>query len=240
MPKGTDGRLRPTLVSLFTGAGGLDIGLELSGFRTVAAVDADSDCVATLRLNQERALSGCAATRLLTNAKILQGNVENFALKDLRPDGARSDWSPDLVAGGPPCQPFSSAGRMLSLNDPRGRLFEHFVRLAKGLKPRVILFENVRSLVTALGPHGRPGEALTLVRKAFESIRYDVLTAKCCGSWSGTAPCSPFHDRHAEHGAAAFSYRDARGARPGHVVRPARTMGHARRASDRAPVGGRG
>lgn len=172
MPKGTDGRLRPTLVSLFTGAGGLDIGLELSGFRTVAAVDADSDCVATLRPNQERALSGCAATRLLTNAKILQGNVENLALKDLRPDGARSDWSPDLVAGGPPCQPFSSAGRMLSLNDPRGRLFEHFVRLAKGLKPRVILFENVRGLVTALGPHGRPGEALTLVRKAFESIGY--------------------------------------------------------------------
>jgi DNA (cytosine-5)-methyltransferase 1 len=171
MPKGADGNFGPTLVSLFTGAGGLDIGLELAGFRTVAAVDSDADCVATMRLNQERSRIG-SASRLLTETRILHASVEDLAPRDLRPKGANADWSLDLLAGGPPCQPFSSAGHMLSLKDPRGRLFEHFVRLAKGLKPRVILFENVRGLVTALGPHGRPGEAVALVRSAFESIGY--------------------------------------------------------------------
>lgn len=182
MLKDSDRASGPTLVSLFTGAGGLDIGLELAGFRTVAAVDSDSDCIATLRLNQERALAGRVACRLLTEAKILQANVEDLAPKDMRSEGADPAWSPDVVAGGPPCQPFSSAGRMLSLNDPRGRLFEHFVRLAKGLKPRVILFENVRGLVTALGPHGRPGEAAALVKEAFESVGYATTFALLNGA----------------------------------------------------------
>jgi DNA (cytosine-5)-methyltransferase 1 len=77
-----------------------------------------------------------------------------------------------LLAGGPPCQPFSSSGNQLSVLDHRGRLFEHFVRLADELKPRTILFENVRGLVTARGPKGEPGEVLQLVRSAFESIGY--------------------------------------------------------------------
>lgn len=166
-----------SLVSLFTGAGGLDIGLELAGFTTISAVDADPDCIATLRLNQERSLAADGNVRLLGEAKILQANVEDLTPNDLRPPGTDGEWSPEVVVGGPPCQPFSSAGRMLSLNDPRGRLFEQFVRLAKGLKPRLILFENVRGLVTALGPNGCPGETLALVKEAFESIGYATTFA---------------------------------------------------------------
>jgi DNA (cytosine-5)-methyltransferase 1 len=76
------------------------------------------------------------------------------------------------MAGGPPCQSFSSAGRQRGLDDPRGRLFEHFVRLAAALRPRFILFENVRGLITARGPKGQPGEVIGLVRAGFESIGY--------------------------------------------------------------------
>jgi DNA (cytosine-5)-methyltransferase 1 len=61
---------------------------------------------------------------------------------------------------------------MRSINDPRGRLFEDFVRLAEGLAPKLILFENVRGLVTARGEKNQPGEVLHLVRKAFEGIGY--------------------------------------------------------------------
>jgi DNA (cytosine-5)-methyltransferase 1 len=61
---------------------------------------------------------------------------------------------------------------MLSVEDPRGRLFEHFVRLAGELKPQQILFENVRGLVTARGPKGEPGEVLYMVKEAFEKLGY--------------------------------------------------------------------
>lgn len=168
----TNNRKRPTLVSLFAGAGGLDIGLELAGFQTVTAVDNDSDCVATLRANQARGVPCCGGRRLLGGTKIIQADVETLEPRQLRPAGRRGAWVPDLLAGGPPCQPFSSAGKMLSVNDERGRLFEHFVRIAAAVRPRFILFENVRGLVTARGPSGESGEVLFLVQTAFEEIGY--------------------------------------------------------------------
>jgi DNA (cytosine-5)-methyltransferase 1 len=162
---------KPSLISLFTGAGGLDIGLESAGFSTVAAVDSDADCINTLRLNQNR---HSGHHKFLQEANILHARIEDIEPAHLKPKTVDRHWVPDLLAGGPPCQPFSSAGNMLGFNDPRGRLFEHFVRIADGLRPRLILFENVRGLVTARGPSGEPGEALELVKKAFESIGYSL------------------------------------------------------------------
>ena len=163
---------RPTAVSLFSGAGGLDVGLERAGFEVVAALDIDRDCVETLRVNQ------CLRHRLpnrralLARARILEMGVETATRERLAPPGAPEDWCPDLLVGGPPCQSFSSSGKMGSLHDPRGRLFEQFVRLAAELRPRVILFENVRGLVTARDFEGRPGGALMLVKRAFEGAGY--------------------------------------------------------------------
>ncbi len=178
MTRSTKSDLRPTLVSLFTGAGGLDLGLEMAGFRTVSALDFDDDCVASLRANQEKAIPIPGTDHAyLEGAKILHDDAEKVTGADLKPHGAGKNWCPDLMAGGPPCQPFSSAGKQLGLEDPRGRLFEHFVRLARELKPRFILFENVRGLVTAPGPSGEPGEALALVRAEFEKIGYGTTFA---------------------------------------------------------------
>jgi DNA (cytosine-5)-methyltransferase 1 len=166
-----------TVMSLFTGAGGLDIGLEQAGFRTLSAVDNDPDCVRTLLMNQAARVHHDNQRAVLEGTKIIQAGVESLDPSDLKPPFAGPEWAPDLMAGGPPCQPFSSSGKMLSLSDPRGRLFEHFVRLAEGLKPRLILFENVRGLVTARGPSGEPGEALLMVREAFENIGYATTFA---------------------------------------------------------------
>lgn len=162
-----------TLISLFTGAGGLDIGLEMAGFRTIAAVDSDLSCTTTLRTNQAAKIPNPFSKDhfFLEGAQVVNARVENLDAADLWPEGGQGRV-PDLLAGGPPCQPFSSAGKMRSLEDPRGRLFEDFVRLAKALRPRLILFENVRGLVTARGPSGEPGEALLLTKYAFESIGY--------------------------------------------------------------------
>jgi DNA (cytosine-5)-methyltransferase 1 len=166
-----------TVVSLFTGAGGLDIGLEQAGFRTISAVDNDSECVRTLRDNQAAKVRHGGGLAYLERAKVIQAGVETLEPADLRPPDADSNWVPDLMAGGPPCQPFSSSGKMLSVGDPRGRLFEDFVRMAEGLKPKLILFENVRGLVTARGPKGEPGEVLGMVRRAFENIGYATTFA---------------------------------------------------------------
>jgi DNA (cytosine-5)-methyltransferase 1 len=161
-----------TLVSLFTGAGGLDIGLERAGFRTLAAVDFDSDCLKTLRRNQAAGIPivGHDSDTHLAESRLLMADIADIGAADLVDRGA----DVDLLVGGPPCQPFSSAGSQRSLDDPRGQLFSHFVRLASELRPRAILFENVRGLVTARGPHGVPGEALDAVIRGFESVGYST------------------------------------------------------------------
>jgi DNA (cytosine-5)-methyltransferase 1 len=174
---------RPSLVSLFCGAGGLDIGLEQAGFETVCASDWEDDCIATLRLNKQKGIrvEGNPRRRYLSSASIVQADIADLRGDDLRPASSSDGWRPDVLAGGPPCQPFSSSGAQRSVLDKRGRLFEHFVRLADDLRPHVILFENVRGLVTARGPSGAPGEVLQLVRQAFEDIgyatRFELLNA---------------------------------------------------------------
>jgi len=168
---GSPKRNHPTLVSLFTGAGGLDIGLERAGFHTVVATDFDEECIETLRFNQTRRvpIEGSPSRFHLEGARIIHADVATLSARDFGiPEGEELD----LVAGGPPCQPFSSAGSQRGLDDPRGQLFQHFARLVSELRPRMFLFENVRGLVTARGPSGRPGEALELVRKAFEDAGY--------------------------------------------------------------------
>lgn len=164
----------PTLISLFSGAGGLDVGLEQAGFDTVAATDFDEDCVRTLRTNQQRQVpvAGRPGCHHLAGAKLVQADVADLSAQDLIPEHAEHGWVPDLLVGGPPCQPFSSSGKQRSVLEGRGRLFEHFVRLARELRPRTVLFENVRGLVTARGRTGQPGEALAEVKEAFEAAGY--------------------------------------------------------------------
>lgn len=167
----------PTAVSLFSGAGGLDIGLEQAGWQIASVNDFDADCVATLATNQQRGVlvheSGPDPERHLEGTKIVHAPIEDLNAADLVPTGLQVD----ALVGGPPCQPFSSAGSQRSMSDPRGRLFEHFVRLAEALSPRLILFENVRGLVTARGPSGQPGEVLNLVRAEFENLGYGTSFA---------------------------------------------------------------
>lgn len=162
-----------TAIDLFCGAGGLSTALERSGFSSVAAVDHDRDCIATLRRNQAKKISIVGTARkYLEETKLLQGDIREITRADLVPADAPENWRPDVLAGGPPCQPFSAAGSGLGLNDPRGQLFQHFVRLAEELRPRFILFENVAGLVTAKGKDGLPGGALKLIQSHFESAGY--------------------------------------------------------------------
>lgn len=163
-----------SVVSLFSGAGGLDVGLERAGFGVRTAIDFDKDCVQSLAANQARELpvQGPGPERShLEGTEIVEADVASLHASDL------SRTVPDMLVGGPPCQPFSSSGAQRGVNDPRGRLFEEFVRLAEELRPRVILFENVRGLVTARGTDGLPGGAIASVKARFESIGYATTFA---------------------------------------------------------------
>lgn len=144
---------KPRVISLFSGAGGIDYGLEHAGFRTIAAVELDQDAAATLRLNRPR---------WNTFADDI-ASVPSEALK------AGAD-EVDLVAGGPPCQPFSKAGYWARgdsprLEDPRARTLDEYLRVVEDVLPRVFLLENV----AAMGYSGK-SEGIEHIKRRVEEI----------------------------------------------------------------------
>lgn len=149
-------------ISIFSGAGGLDLGLEQAGWECLFATDHDVAAIATLKHNQGYALG--QGRKALADAIIMQADVRDLqGAKILTELGLRKGDVP-LLAGGPPCQSWSSGGLQKGFSDPRGRLVDDYLRLAKEIDARWLLFENVRGLLTARGQDGTPGSALAYVR----------------------------------------------------------------------------
>lgn len=163
-------------ISLFAGSGGLDIGLEMAGWRCRYATDIDADAVATMRANKKAGirLSGGHA---FENTDIQRKDITKLSGAEiLAAAGARRGDIP-LIAGGPPCQSWSSAGHQLGFDDPRGRLWSDFVRLAKELDARWLVFENVRGLLTARGSDGVPGSALQTIRAKLLEVGFHTTVS---------------------------------------------------------------
>lgn len=112
-------------IELFSGAGGLALGLEASGFEHVALVERNRDACATLRLNRPQ-------------WNLIEADVRKVDFGELGPV--------DLVAGGPPCQPFSIGGKARGYDDLRD-MFPQAVRAVRELRPKAFMFENVRGLL---------------------------------------------------------------------------------------------
>lgn len=163
----------PTVVSLFSGAGGLDVGLERAGFRIVTATDFAPHAMQTLRDTQAAQLPVLGRDIAhMAGSKLVEADIRDLVARDMRPLGARSWWRPDVLVGGPPCQPWSSAGHQKGLNDPRGQLIAHFLRLIGEVRPRFVVFENVRGLLTARGATGTPGEVLRSIQNDLDDMGY--------------------------------------------------------------------
>ena len=140
----------------------MDIGLEEAGWVCGYASDIDHHAVKSLSLNKGRKLARSVA---LSRSFIEQGDVRNAGGADILTKAGMRRGDVTLLAGGPPCQSWSSAGHQQGFNDPRGQLFGDFVRIANELDVRWLVFENVRGLLTARGPDGVPGSALQIIRR---------------------------------------------------------------------------
>jgi len=149
---------RPTAIDLFSGAGGLTLGLEKAGFRVVAAVEVSEKVSETFKANHP----------LVT---LLTKDICNVSGKDIL-DAAGVE-SIDLVAGCPPCQGFSKLTDKYDKEDPRNRLVLEMARLIVELKPRTLMMENV----PGLAQRGKPllDAFLVTVRSAGYQVDPQVL-----------------------------------------------------------------
>lgn len=122
-------------ISLFSGGMGLDLGLEMSGFNSVACVENDPEAVETIRYNKR-------------HLPVFDRSIVDVSGKELRKAGKFGNRTIPLIAGGPPCQSFSVFGNRLGVDDARGQLIFEFVRLVGELMPSTFLMENVRGLLS--------------------------------------------------------------------------------------------
>ena len=136
------------LVSLFSGAGGLDLGFENAGFKTTWANEYDRTIWETFRLN-------FPDTHLTTKS------IVDIPSSDIP--------STDGIIGGPPCQSWSEAGAMRGMNDVRGQVFLEYVRILKDKKPLFFLAENVSGMLLP-----RHRQSFDEILKMFRSLDYNV------------------------------------------------------------------
>lgn len=155
----------PTAISLFSGAGGIDIGIRNAGFSILACVERDPFCCDTLRSNiQRESLS----------TKVVEGDIRAVNPVDLMNNLSLKPGQLDLLVGGPPCQAFSQIGKRLSIQDERGMLLFEMPRFAKFLRPKTILIEQVKGLLNAPDHDGIAGGVLKMIIHDLEDLGYKV------------------------------------------------------------------
>lgn len=160
------------VISLFSGAMGLDIGLERAGLNVVIGQDFDESCVKTMQANGHN---------------VLGGDIRQIDPRKLLELTGLSIGEPFLICGGPPCQPFSTAGKRLGINDPRGSLFMDFIRMIDYIRPRFFVMENVKGIMSAplkhvplaerdeSDPDQRLGTVLDVILAEFDKLGYKTV-----------------------------------------------------------------
>ncbi|CCG18207.1 DNA-cytosine methyltransferase [Taylorella equigenitalis 14/56] len=136
------------LISLFSGAGGLDLGFEQAGYQIIAANEFDKSIWKTYEDNH--------------NAPLLKGDISKILSSEF-PDC-------DGIIGGPPCQSWSEAGSLKGIDDPRGMLFYEYIRILKDKQPLFFLAENVKGMMAK-----RHDSAVQTIINQFGQAGYNVF-----------------------------------------------------------------
>lgn len=123
----------PTVISTFAGCGGSSLGYSMAGYRELLAVEWDDNAVETFRLN-------------FPEVPVFHGDIAKLSVEDCLRTAGVKEGELDVFDGSPPCQGFSTAGNR-EFHDPRNSLFEQYVRLLRGLRPKCFVMENVSGMV---------------------------------------------------------------------------------------------
>ena len=134
-------------ISLFSGAGGFDLGMEAAGFVTRLCTDIDYHSCQTLKQNQEL-LKQSGTPRFLVESHIVQKNIKEYSSEEILSDAGLAKGEVAIVYGGPPCQSFSIFGQRKGMEDPRGTLLWDYLRVVRDIAPKAFIFENVAGLLT--------------------------------------------------------------------------------------------
>lgn len=139
-----------TLISLFSGAGGLDYGFHKAGFRTLVANEYDKNIAPTFRAN-------------FPEVELIEGDIRKVS-SDRFPDNV------DGIIGGPPCQSWSEAGSLKGIEDARGQLFYEYIRVLRDKQPKFFVAENVSGMLAK-----RHSGAVENFIRLFQEAGYDVF-----------------------------------------------------------------
>ncbi|NMM42402.1 DNA (cytosine-5-)-methyltransferase [Pseudoalteromonas arctica] len=146
------------IASYFTGAGGLDLGFELASdalvkFETCFSTDIEKWAESTVKHNRP------------------EWNFYREDITKLEPKIVKEvmGCTPDIIIGGPPCQPFSVAGKQKATNDPLGILYRDYIKQVDSLKPEIVVMENVYGLAQV-----KSANMIEEIYKSFEDIGYEV------------------------------------------------------------------
>lgn len=148
---GHNGPVSGAVISLFSGAGGLDLGVEQAGFRTVAAVEWDEDAADSMEKNRNPYFPELREVIRGNLYPLATGHGEGVTTRDiLKAGGLSSRNRPELLIGGPPCVAFSKSGFWLDWKrdgiDPAASLLQAYTRVLAEAKPRYFILENVYAL----------------------------------------------------------------------------------------------
>jgi DNA (cytosine-5)-methyltransferase 1 len=170
-------RPQPKVVSLFSGAGGLDYGFEAAGFQTVFANDSDHDSCETIRLNRKW--------------PVVERSIFDVSTREILQVACADVGEIDVLIGGPPCQPFSKSsswvrGDAARLNDPRAATLDAYLRVLEEVQPRAFLLENVFGIAYAAKSEGmhRLLEKITDINRK-TGTRYQPKLAVLNAAWFG-------------------------------------------------------
>lgn len=179
-PKGMEVQLPPVVrganvVSLFTGAYGLDLGFELAGYNVLLGLDVSTSSYENFKANRPK-------------TPFIHGDISRYTTDDILKEAGLKRGEVDVVTGGPPCQPFSTAGKRGGLQDYRSKALVEYIRFIKEARPKVFVMEEVTGILNSrlvhvpikergkrpLRPEEQPGSLWKVVLSSLQETGYKI------------------------------------------------------------------